>query len=214
MGSQSDWPTMRHAAETLDALKIDYEARIVSAHRTPDRLYEFADERQGRRLQGHHRRRRRRRAPAGHDRRADHPARVRRAGADPRRSAARTACSRSSRCRPAFRSARSPSARPAPPTPRCSPPPSWRCPIPRSPRALDALPRASRPTPSPQFPSRRCLTHRPLPPGSTIGILGGGQLGRMLALAAARLGMKTHIYLPRSRQPRLRRDAAQDRRRL
>src|SRR3974390_346156 len=34
----------------------------------------------------------------------------------------------------------------------------------------------------------------PLPPGSTIGILGGGQLGRMLALAAARLGLKTHIY--------------------
>ncbi|HUV32055.1 MAG TPA: 5-(carboxyamino)imidazole ribonucleotide mutase [Devosiaceae bacterium] len=42
MGSQSDWPTLRAAAETLDALKIDYEARIVSAHRTPDRLYEFA----------------------------------------------------------------------------------------------------------------------------------------------------------------------------
>jgi 5-(carboxyamino)imidazole ribonucleotide mutase len=42
MGSQSDWPTMRHAAETLDALKIEYEARIVSAHRTPARLYEFA----------------------------------------------------------------------------------------------------------------------------------------------------------------------------
>jgi 5-(carboxyamino)imidazole ribonucleotide mutase len=42
MGSQSDWPTMRHAAETLDALKIEYEARIVSAHRTPGRLYEFA----------------------------------------------------------------------------------------------------------------------------------------------------------------------------
>lgn len=42
MGSQSDWPTLRHAAETLDALKIDYEARIVSAHRTPARLYDFA----------------------------------------------------------------------------------------------------------------------------------------------------------------------------
>jgi 5-(carboxyamino)imidazole ribonucleotide mutase len=42
MGSQSDWPTMRHAAEALDALKIEYEARIVSAHRTPNRLYEFA----------------------------------------------------------------------------------------------------------------------------------------------------------------------------
>ena len=37
-------------------------------------------------------------------------------------------------------------------------------------------------------------TRRPLPPGSTIGVLGSGQLGRMLALAAARLGLKTHIY--------------------
>lgn len=42
MGSQSDWPTMRHAAETLDELGIAYEARIISAHRTPDRLTEFA----------------------------------------------------------------------------------------------------------------------------------------------------------------------------
>ena len=42
MGSQSDWPNLRHAAETLDQLKIDYEARIVSAHRTPQRMYEFA----------------------------------------------------------------------------------------------------------------------------------------------------------------------------
>lgn len=44
MGSQSDWATMRHAAETLDALAIPYDARIVSAHRTPDRLYVFAKE--------------------------------------------------------------------------------------------------------------------------------------------------------------------------
>lgn len=42
MGSQSDWSTMRHAAETLDALGVAYEARIVSAHRTPDRLVAFA----------------------------------------------------------------------------------------------------------------------------------------------------------------------------
>lgn len=42
MGSQSDWPTMRHAAEKLDQLSIPYETRIVSAHRTPERLYEFA----------------------------------------------------------------------------------------------------------------------------------------------------------------------------
>ncbi|HSY56921.1 MAG TPA: 5-(carboxyamino)imidazole ribonucleotide mutase [Bradyrhizobium sp.] len=42
MGSQSDWETMRHAAETLDALGVACEKRIVSAHRTPDRLYAFA----------------------------------------------------------------------------------------------------------------------------------------------------------------------------
>ena len=42
MGSQSDWATMRHAAEALDRLGIGYEARIVSAHRTPDRLVAFA----------------------------------------------------------------------------------------------------------------------------------------------------------------------------
>jgi 5-(carboxyamino)imidazole ribonucleotide mutase len=42
MGSQSDWPTMRLAAETLEALEVEYEARIVSAHRTPERLVDFA----------------------------------------------------------------------------------------------------------------------------------------------------------------------------
>ncbi|HLH10428.1 MAG TPA: 5-(carboxyamino)imidazole ribonucleotide mutase [Methylovirgula sp.] len=43
MGSQSDWNTMRHAAEMLDKLGIGYEARIVSAHRTPERLVKFAE---------------------------------------------------------------------------------------------------------------------------------------------------------------------------
>jgi 5-(carboxyamino)imidazole ribonucleotide mutase len=42
MGSRSDWPTMRCAAEALDALGVTYEAKVVSAHRTPDRLYAFA----------------------------------------------------------------------------------------------------------------------------------------------------------------------------
>ena len=42
MGSQSDWTTLRHAAETLAALGVEHEAKIVSAHRTPERLYEFA----------------------------------------------------------------------------------------------------------------------------------------------------------------------------
>jgi 5-(carboxyamino)imidazole ribonucleotide mutase len=42
MGSQSDWQTMKHAADTLGALQIGYQTRIVSAHRTPERLYAFA----------------------------------------------------------------------------------------------------------------------------------------------------------------------------
>jgi 5-(carboxyamino)imidazole ribonucleotide mutase len=42
MGSQSDWATMRHAAETLGELGIAFDARIMSAHRTPDRMYAFA----------------------------------------------------------------------------------------------------------------------------------------------------------------------------
>ncbi|MER2632351.1 MAG: AIR carboxylase family protein, partial [Rhizobiaceae bacterium] len=50
MGSQSDWATMRHAAETLGRLGIPHESRIVSAHRTPERLYEFA---RGARQAGH-----------------------------------------------------------------------------------------------------------------------------------------------------------------
>ena len=42
MGSRSDWPVLRHAAETLDTLGVAYEARVVSAHRTPERMYAFA----------------------------------------------------------------------------------------------------------------------------------------------------------------------------
>ncbi len=42
MGSQTDWPTMRHAAETLDELGVAHDDRIVSAHRTPNRMYDFA----------------------------------------------------------------------------------------------------------------------------------------------------------------------------
>ena len=42
MGSQSDWPTMKHAALTLEELGVSHQARIVSAHRTPRRLYDFA----------------------------------------------------------------------------------------------------------------------------------------------------------------------------
>ncbi len=42
MGSQSDWPTMKHAADILETLDVPYEARIVSAHRTPERMVDYA----------------------------------------------------------------------------------------------------------------------------------------------------------------------------
>jgi 5-(carboxyamino)imidazole ribonucleotide mutase len=48
MGSKSDWETMEHAANTLDQLKIPYELRIISAHRTPDLLFQFAESAHGR----------------------------------------------------------------------------------------------------------------------------------------------------------------------
>ncbi len=51
MGSQSDWPTMKEAAEILDTLGVAYETRIVSAHRTPDRLWDYGKAAAGRGLQ-------------------------------------------------------------------------------------------------------------------------------------------------------------------
>jgi 5-(carboxyamino)imidazole ribonucleotide mutase len=51
MGSRSDWETMRHACETLEALKVPFEQRVVSAHRTPDLLFEYAAEAEARGLQ-------------------------------------------------------------------------------------------------------------------------------------------------------------------
>jgi len=50
MGSRSDWETMRHAAETLDKLGVAHETKVVSAHRTPKRLYDYASEAKGRGL--------------------------------------------------------------------------------------------------------------------------------------------------------------------
>ncbi|WP_340107306.1 5-(carboxyamino)imidazole ribonucleotide mutase [Pikeienuella sp. HZG-20] len=50
MGSQSDWPTMRHAADALAALGVAHETRIVSAHRTPDRMFAYAEAAAGRGL--------------------------------------------------------------------------------------------------------------------------------------------------------------------
>jgi len=51
MGSRSDWPTMSHAAETLEALAVPHEVRVVSAHRTPDLMHEYAASAAGRGLE-------------------------------------------------------------------------------------------------------------------------------------------------------------------
>ena len=48
MGSQSDWPVMKHASETLTKLAIKHEKKVVSAHRTPDLLFEYAERAHGR----------------------------------------------------------------------------------------------------------------------------------------------------------------------
>ena len=48
MGSKSDWPTMQHAADMLDSLGVAYEVKVVSAHRTPDLLFDYAKSAQGR----------------------------------------------------------------------------------------------------------------------------------------------------------------------
>ena len=195
MGSRSDWETMRHAAEMLDALEIAYETKVVSAHRTPDRLYDYARNAAGARPQGDRRRRRRRGASAGHGGVDDPAAGARRAGPRPRRSTASTASSPSPRCRPECRSGRWRSARPARPMPACSPPRSWRSSDEALAGAARRLAAGGRPTASP----KRLNEH--LAPGSTIGIVGGGQLGRMLAMAAARLGYECHVYAPDEAPP-------------
>ena len=66
MGSRSDWDTMKHASETLDTLNVEHEIRIVSAHRTPDLLFDYAASAVDRRPAGDHRGCRRRCAFAGH----------------------------------------------------------------------------------------------------------------------------------------------------
>jgi hypothetical protein len=80
MGSQSDWPVMKEAARLLGELGVAYESRIVSAHRTPDRLVSYAKDAKGRGLKVIIAGRRRGRAPARHDRRHDPAAGAGRAG--------------------------------------------------------------------------------------------------------------------------------------
>src|SRR5690606_31956298 len=97
-----------------------------------------------------------------------------------------------------------PLASPARSMPRCSLHPCWRSTMTIWPTGSTPI-APGRPPPSRNFlptPSRALPeTSSPLRPGSTIGILGGGQLGRMLALAGAKLGLKSHIYCPDPSSP-------------
>ena len=120
MGSTSDWEVMRHASETLERLGVPHETRVVSAHRTPDLLYAYAETAEARGLQvliagaggaAH---------LPGHGRREDAAAGARRADAVAPPERPRLARRRSCRCPPASPSARSRSARRARSTRRCS----------------------------------------------------------------------------------------------
>ena len=98
MGSQSDWPTMQHACDILDELGVAYEKRIVSAHRTPERLMAYAREARGRGLKC---------IIAGAGGAAHLPG----------MAAAWTVCCRLSRCPAVYLSAPLPSASPVPKMP-------------------------------------------------------------------------------------------------
>ena len=202
MGSQSDWATMRHAAERLDELGVAYEAKIVSAHRTPDRLVGFRQGRARCRLQGDHRRRWRGGASARHGRRHDDlpvlgvPIEI--GGAEGRGQPSIPSC----RCRPAFRSGTLAIGKPGAVNAgllaaailatggRGAGGAAGGVAAARRRRRWRSVRRMAMP-----------VKLSALPPGSTIGILGGGQLGRMLALAAARLGFKCHIFAPDPESP-------------
>ena len=190
MGSQSDWATMKHAAKTLDALKVGHVARIVSAHRTPKRLYEFA---------GSARRNGFKVIIAGAGGAAHLPGMTASLtplpvfgvpikthaleGKDSLLSIMQMpggipvgtlAIGKAGAINAALLAASvlalSDSGLPS-----------------------GSMPGASgRPAPSPSGLKTEAL----LKPGATIGILGGGQLARMLALAAAPLGLRCHVYSP------------------
>ena len=199
-------------------LGVGYEARIVSAHRTPDRLVRLRQGRRRRGLQGDHRRRRRRRASARHDGGDD--ARCRCSACRSRSKAlsgAGQSAVRSCRCRPASRSARSAIGEAGAVNAALLAAAVLALADPALAERLDAW-RASA--------DRRAVAERPerrgvsadadrCSPGATIGILGGGQLGRMLAHRRARgSGFRATSSRPRPDAPAF--DVAQprDRRRL
>ena len=195
MGSLSDWPTMKCAADVLDELGVAYEAKVVSAHRTPKRLYEYAETAKARGLK------------------------VIIAGAGgaahlPGMTAAMTQlpvlgvpiASKALSGQDSLLSiVQMPAGVPVG-TLAIGEPGATNAGLLAAQilaladddlaKRLEASARQADGVRS-RGAEGRCLripAARPLPPGSTIGILGSGQLGRMLAMAAARLGLKTHIY--------------------
>ena len=203
MGSRSDWPTMKGAAESLEALGVAYEAKVISAHRTPERLYSFA---KGARVAGF------KVIIAGAGGAAHLPGMAASMTTlpvlgvpvqsralngldsllvdrpDAGGGAGRNACDRRGGG------------------------PQRRADGGADPRAFRrrAGAAARRPPGAPdgvglrhcRGSARRRMTKPfPLPPGATIGILGGGQLGRMLSLAAARLGFDVAILAPEPNSP-------------
>ncbi len=200
MGSQSDWQTMKHAAETLDALGVPYEARIVSAHRTPERLYAFA---KGAKAAGF------KVIIAGAGGAAHLPGMTAAltslpvfgvpveskalSGLDslysivqmpPGVPVGTLAIGQAGAINAALLAAsvlgaeRSGAGQP--------------------PRSMAGAPDRSGRRRAEGFPR---VSGTVLEPQATIGILGGGQLGRMLALAAARLGFKCHVFAPSPDSP-------------
>ena len=193
MGSQSDWAVMRHCAETLGALGIAHESLIVSAHRTPERLYEFA---KGAKAKGYA---------------------VVIAGAGgaahlPGMTAAMTPLpvfgvpipgAALGGCDSLYSIVQMPGGVPVG-TLAIGKPGAINAALlaaavlASARRGAGGAPRrvAGRKARCGRARARRRSVAMILAPGATIGILGGGQLGRMLALAAARLGLRTHIYCP------------------
>ena len=189
MGSQSDWATLRHAAETLDRLAVPHETRIVSAHRTPDRLRDYATTARERGLKV---------IIAGAGGAAHLPGMCaawtplpvlgvpvesqQLKGMDSLLSIVQMpagipvgtlAIGRAGAVNAALLAAAILA------TQRRS--------------AGRAAGRAARGADRRPWPTADRHDRSPLPPNSTIGLVGGGQLGRMSALAAARLGYRCHI---------------------
>ena len=187
MGSKSDWETMRHAAETLDQLGVAHETKVVSAHRTPKRLYDYAHSAKERGLK------------------------VVIAGAGgaahlPGMTASMTSLpvlgvpveSQALKGMDSLLSiVQMPAGVPVG-TLAIGKAGAINAAPPRRGDARDPGRSAGRAARSLARGADRIggRSARMIPPGSTIGIIGGGQLGRMLSIAAAQLGYKTHIYDP------------------